>query len=122
MTHPMAIFLVAAGFTSAICYLLITRAQNRRAQGMLVSRASRGASRAASGDSSAATATRTAQATPPIAAARLTAVTVEAAETAVVAMAAEAVAKAQPALGCGVGAGSREENASEQKPLILSDF
>jgi len=50
MTHPMTAFFVAAGFTSAVCYLLITRAQNRRAQGMLVSRASRRASQASSGD------------------------------------------------------------------------
>jgi len=51
MTHPMTAFLVASGFTSAVCYLLITRAQNRRAQGMLVSRPVR---RASSGDNSAA--------------------------------------------------------------------
>jgi hypothetical protein len=54
MTHPMTVFLVAAGFTSAVCYLLITRAQSRRAQGLLVSQASRKASRASSRDSSAA--------------------------------------------------------------------
>ena len=51
MRHPMTVFLVAAGFTSAICYLLMMRAQNRRLQGMLVSR--RG-SRTSSRDSSAA--------------------------------------------------------------------
>ena len=49
MTHPMIAFLVAAGFTSAVCYLLITRAQNRRAQGMLVSPSGRRASRTSSG-------------------------------------------------------------------------
>ena len=54
MTHPMTAFLVASGFTSAVCYLLITRAQNRRAQGLLVSRPVRRASRVSSGDISAA--------------------------------------------------------------------
>jgi hypothetical protein len=38
MSHPMTTFLVAVGFASTVGYLLMLRAQNRRAQDLLMSR------------------------------------------------------------------------------------
>jgi hypothetical protein len=38
MGHPMTTFVVAVGFASTVGYLLMLRAQNRRAQDLLMSR------------------------------------------------------------------------------------